>query len=144
MIPVEVEARPLAPGDRPSAEALLHCQIYAAFPQAGAVVHVHSVALTVLTRLTRGDLEFCGYEMLKAFGADTHDTTLILPVFANDQDMRRLAATIAVRLPTCPMGYALRGHGLTVWGSDMDDALGRLEATEFLLSCALAERTLSR
>ena len=144
VIAVDGEGRPLQPGDRPSAETPLHCQIYAVFPRANAVVHGHSVALTALTRVLPGDIKLTGYEVLKAFGADTHEATLVLPVFANDQDMPRLAATIAPRLPACRMGYALRGHGLTAWGNDMDDALGRLEAIEFLLACALAERSIAR
>lgn len=140
----DTAARPLDAGDRPSAETTLHCQIYAAFPDAGAVLHGHSVPLTALTRAQPGDIALSGYEVLKAFGTDTHDTTLVLPVFDNDQDMVRLAAAIAPRLRSCRMGYALRGHGLYAWGRDMDDALGRLEAAEFLLACALAERALAR
>ncbi len=144
VIEVDTRARPLNPGDRPSAETLLHCQIYTAFRGANAVVHGHSVALTVLTRVLPGDIELTGYEVLKAFGTDTHEATLVLPVFANDQDMLRLAAAIAPRLGSCRMGYALRGHGLYAWGTDMDDALSRLEATEFLLACALEERRFAR
>ena len=144
VIEVDMAGRPLVPGDRPSAETTLHCQIYATLPQARAVVHGHSVALTALTRVSPGDLEWSGYEMLKAFGTDTHDTALVVPVFANDQNMDRLAAAIAPRLRSCRMGYALRGHGFTAWGNDMDDALARLEAIEFLLRCTLAERSLAR
>lgn len=145
VIVVDRDACPLRPGDCPSAETRLHCQIYATFPGAGAVVHGHSVPLTVLTRLLPGDIALSGYEVLKAFeGVDTHETTLVLPVFANDQDMGRLAATIAPRLPECRMGYALRGHGLYAWGADMDEALSRMEAAEFLLACALEEKRLER
>lgn len=144
VIEVDGQARAVRPGDRPSAETLLHCQIYDAIPGANAVVHGHSVALTVLTRVLPGDIALTGYEVLKAFGTDTHEATVVLPVFANDQDMGRLAAAIAPRLPSCRMGYALRGHGIYAWGADMDDALSRLEAAEFLLACALEERRLAR
>ena len=144
VIEVDGAARAVVAGDRPSAETRLHCQIYEAFPAANAMVHGHSVPLTVLTRVLPGDIELTGYELLKAFGTDTHETTLVLPVFANDQDMERLAAVIAPRLGACRMGYALRGHGLYAWGIDMDDALSRLEAAEFLLACALEERRLAR
>ena len=140
VIEVDGAGRSLARGDRPSAETVLHCQIYDTFAGANAVVHGHSVALTVLTRVLPGDIALGGYEVLKAFDTDTHATTLTLPVFDNDQDMVRLAAAVAPRLAGCRMGYALRGHGLYAWGRDMDDALGRLEAIEFLLECALEER----
>ena len=143
VIAVDAAARAVVAGDRPSAETRLHCQIYATFPAVGAVVHGHSVALTVLTRVLPGDISLTGYEVLKAFGTDTHEATLVLPVFANDQDMERLAGVIAPRLAGCRMGYALRGHGIYAWGADMDDALSRLEAAEFLLACALEERKLA-
>lgn len=145
VIEVDLAARPRRAGDRPSAETLLHCQIYAAFPEVGAVVHGHSVAATVLTRAARGDIVLEGYEVLKAFdGVDTHATTLTLPVFDNDQDMARLVSVVATRLAACRMGYALRGHGVYAWGTHMDDALAKLEATEFLLACELAARSMAR
>ncbi|MBX9702297.1 MAG: class II aldolase/adducin family protein, partial [Acetobacteraceae bacterium] len=38
-----------------------------------------------------------------------------------------------------PPGYLIRGHGIYVWGSGMDQALMRLEALEFMLACELEE-----
>jgi methylthioribulose-1-phosphate dehydratase len=138
---VDEAGAPLSPG-RPSAETLLHCQIYRAFHTAGAVLHGHSVAGTVLSMATAApSLRFAGYEMLKAFeGQTTHDTSLDLPLVDNDQDMQRLAAVLAPLLPGCTMGYLIRGHGAYVWGPDMDSALARLEALEFLLACELDKR----
>ena len=50
--------------------------------------------------------------------------------------MPRLAARLAPLLaPDIP--YLIRGHGLYVWGSDIDQAFDRLEAVEFLLHCEL-------
>ena len=106
-------------------------------------MHGHSVALTVLTRVLPGDISLTGYEVLKAFGTDTHEATLVLPVFANDQGHGAVGGRDAPRLAGCRMGYALRGHGIYAWGADMDDALSRLEAAEFLLACALEERKLA-
>ncbi len=138
---VDDTGAPLSPG-RPSAETLLHCQIYTSFPTAGAVLHGHSVAGTVLSMATAAPvLRFSGYELLKAFaGQATHDTSLDLPLVDNDQDMTRLAGVLAPLLPGCAMGYLIRGHGAYVWGPDMDSALARLEALEFLLACALETR----
>src|ERR1700757_5038535 len=39
---VDLDGAPLTAGKKPSAETLLHCQIYRLFPQAGAVLHGHS------------------------------------------------------------------------------------------------------
>ncbi len=143
VIEVDLAGRALA--GRPSAETLLHCQIYRAFPEVGAVLHGHSVAGTVLSLAEPGaTIAFSGYELFKAFaGQHTHAATLALPVFANDQDMARLADLIGPHLPECPLGYYLRGHGVYVWAPDMDAALARLEALEFLLECELARRQIA-
>ena len=144
VIRVDREGRALVDGDRPSAETGLHCQIYEFVGDAGAVVHAHSRAATVLTRVLPGALTFEGYEMGKAFdGVDTHDARLVLPVFENDQDIERLSAALSPHLGACRMGYALRGHGVTLWGRDMEDALAKIEAAEFILDAALAERMLA-
>ena len=144
VIAVDRDGRPLGHGDRPSAETPLHCQIYRRFPEAGAVLHGHSVAGTVLSMAEPGPaIAFEGYELFKAFaGQTTHDRRLTLPLFANDQDMVRLAAAIEPHLATAPLGTYIRGHGAYVWAADMDAALARLEALEFLLECELARRQL--
>jgi methylthioribulose-1-phosphate dehydratase len=143
---VDMDGTPLTPGARPSAETGLHCQIYRVFLQAGAVLHGHSVAATVLSMVTPEPcIGFAGYEILKAFeGQRTHETTLRLPLFDNDQDIARLSRAMAPHLPACVLGYLIRGHGVYVWGPDMDTALARLEGLEFLLSCELERRKLMR
>jgi methylthioribulose-1-phosphate dehydratase len=142
VIEVDLDANVVTPDAKPSAETRLHCQIYHAFPGVGAVLHGHSVANTVLSMEEPGAaLSFTGYEVQKIFaGQTTHEATLHLPLVDNDQDMERLAAAIAPHLPTATMGYLIRGHGVYVWGPDMDMALARLEGLEFLLACALERR----
>ena len=142
IIEVDPDGQVITPGAKPSAETLLHCQIYSAFPGTGAVLHGHSVANTVLSlESPGGELSFTGYEVQKIFeGQTTHEATLTLPLFDNDQDMQRLAAKVAPHLPAMTMGYLIRGHGVYVWGPTMDMALARLEGLEFLLACALERR----
>ncbi len=144
IIAVDPYGRPLRQGDRPSAETALHCQIYRRFPEIGAVLHGHSVAGTVLSMAEPGDaIAFHGYELFKAFdGQTTHDQRLALPLLPNDQDMTRLAAAIEPHLAAAPLGTYIRGHGAYVWAADMDAAMARLEALEFLLECELARRQL--
>ena len=146
VIEVDFAGRPVVAGTKPSAETLLHCQILKQFPEAAAVVHGHSVAGTVLSMVETGEaLVFEGYELFKAFaGQATHEVRLPLPLFANDQDMARLAAKVAPHLAEMKLGYYIRGHGIYVWGPDMDTAVWRLEAIEFLLKCALQRRLLAR
>jgi methylthioribulose-1-phosphate dehydratase len=146
VIAVDGTGRPLNAGDRPSAETLLHCQIYRRFPDAGAVLHGHSVAGTVLSMLEpSAEIAFEGYELFKAFANQTtHAVRLTLRLFANDQDMTRLAAEIEPHLADAPLGYYIRGHGCYVWAADMESAFARLEAVEFLLDCELQRRQVSR
>jgi len=146
VIEVDFAGAALSAGDKPSAETLLHCQIYRSIPDAGAVLHGHSIAGTVLSMAEPGPaIVFSGYELFKAFaGQPTHAATLSLALFDNDQDMVRLSAAIAPQLANCPLGYYIRGHGAYVWAPEMDRALARLEALEFLLECELARRQLVR
>lgn len=146
VIEVALDGRSLTEGAKPSAETLLHCQIYRMFPGACAVLHGHSVAGTVLSLLhPDAEIVFTGFELFKAFaGQSTHDTTLGLKLFANDQDIGRLAGVIEPHLAGCAMGYYIRGHGAYVWAPDMNAALARLEALEFLLECELARRQIER
>ena len=139
--------RSLTPGSRPSAETLLHCQLYSLWPEVGSVLHGHSVAATALTlaRPQADRIDFEGYEIIKAWGAfTTHDVTASLLVVDNDQDMQRLASRLAPRLEAgnAPIGYVLRGHGVYVWGADVTTALNRMEALEFLLATEIERRKL--
>jgi methylthioribulose-1-phosphate dehydratase len=142
VIEVDLDGTPVTRDAKPSAETLLHCQIYRALPEVNAVLHGHSVANTVLSLETQAPaLTFSGYEVQKIFaGQTTHEATLHLPLFANDQDIGRLAGVIEPHLASVTMGYLIRGHGAYVWGPDMDMALARLEGLEFLLACALERR----
>jgi len=125
---------------KPSAETLLHCQLYRLFPPVGAVLHGHSVAATVLSMA--GAISFSQYEILKAFGFATHEVDVDLPVFENDQDIARLAKSVEPVLLEGPIGYVIRGHGVYAWGTTVEHAFWRLEALEFLLSCELERKRL--
>jgi methylthioribulose-1-phosphate dehydratase len=130
-------------GKRPSAETLLHCLVYAVDPQAGAVLHTHSVSGTVLSRALGDRIALTGYELLKIFpGTDTHDTTIALPLVDNSQDMAAMAEALRPLLeaqaPLVPAFY-IRGHGLYAWGPDLAAAENLVEALEFLFTCAWEE-----
>ncbi|WP_439598114.1 methylthioribulose 1-phosphate dehydratase [Falsiroseomonas sp.] len=129
-----------------SAETLLHCGIYRRFPEAGAVLHGHSIANTVLSRAAGESLVLAGYELLKVFpGLATHEAEVAVPVVENDQDIARMQRGLDALwdgLPSVPPGYLIRGHGSYVWAPDMPAALARMEGLEFMLDCALKERSL--
>ena len=138
---VDFDGRAVGSDHRPSAETLLHTQLYRRFPEVGCVLHTHSLTQTVASRLFAGagHVHLAGYELLKAFaGTSTHEVELDLPVLPNSQDMPTLAAQVDALLDAGPMwGYLIDGHGLYAWGRDMAEARRHLEAFEFLLGCEL-------
>lgn len=144
ILATDLQAQSLEPHKKPSAEALLHTQLYNWQSSIQAVLHTHSVNATVLSRLEAGSqIEFTDYELQKAFnGISSHEQPLLVPIFDNDQDMPRLAQQVQQWLdthPDCP-GYLIRGHGLYTWGASMQEALRHIEAFEFLLECELKVR----
>lgn len=144
VLATDLAGNSLEPGKKPSAETLLHTQLYSWNPQIGAVLHTHSVNATVLSRITAGDrIEFEDYELQKAFsGVSTHESKVLVPIFDNDQDIPRLAAKVQPWIEAHPdcVGYLIRGHGLYTWGARMSDALRQIEAFEFLFECELKTR----
>lgn len=132
---------------RPSAETPLHVQVYQRFPQTGCVLHPHTVATTVLSRILPDGVTLSDYEVLKAFpGIDTHASSLTIPVFPNDQDTLRLAQTVDAHMDEHGgiHAYIIREHGFYTWGRDVDEALRHVEALEFLLQCELELKRIGR
>lgn len=141
---IDADGEPLD-DKKPSAETLLHTWLYQWRPDIHAVLHTHSVRSTVLSRIADGEILLDGLEVMKAFaGIDTHDTELVIPVFPNDQNIRRLSKQVAEYLEEHPQvpGYLIAGHGLYTWGNSIAAALRHLEAFEFLFECALEMRRL--
>lgn len=144
VLATDMQGHSLEPGKKPSAETLLHTQLYSCDARINAVLHTHSVNATVLSRVTSGAvLVFEDYELQKAFsGVSTHESPVQVPIFENDQDIARLASRVQPWLdkhPDC-VGYLIRGHGLYTWGASMQDALRQVEAFEFLFECELKMR----
>ncbi|MCT0210630.1 MAG: methylthioribulose 1-phosphate dehydratase [Cyanobium sp.] len=128
---------------RASAETLLHLEIVQTCG-AGAVLHTHSPAATLLSRLalqSQQPNEICpagvvfeGLEMMKGLeGITTHHSRVVLPVVPNDQDLRRLSDLASPLLNDAPHGLLVGGHGLYAWGSNLFTAQRHVEILEFLL-----------
>lgn len=131
---------------KPSAETPLHVELYRRVPEANVILHPHTVESTVLSRVSGERINFSGYELAKAFpGIDTHESTVSIPVFPNDQDTHRLARTIDGYMHQHPRipAYLIRDHGFYTWGRDMDEALRHVEALQFLLTCELELRKIT-
>jgi len=156
---IDLTGKPIASSLKSSAETLLHVQLMADFPAIGAVLHTHSVASTVLSMVDpqRRQIEFAGYELVKVFdGYHTHETTAVVPIFDNSQDMTRLSAEVRAYLRQHPPnlgapkgvagipGYLIRGHGVYTWGADMAAAKRHVEGLEFLFACELERVRIGR
>lgn len=136
---VDVDGRPLEAGRKSSYETGLHTQLYRFAPDVGSVLHVHSVANTVLSR-QHDSIRLSGYELLKILpGITEPSVTVEIPVFGNDQDIAQLARQVDARMrePTPIPAYLIAGHGLYVWGRTVREARYRLEALEFMFECEL-------
>ncbi|MFI4955573.1 MAG: methylthioribulose 1-phosphate dehydratase [Gammaproteobacteria bacterium] len=141
ILTVDLNGNVLNSTRKPSDETLLHLAMYKLDPEINAVLHVHTVANTVLSRYVKQSmLSLQDYEMLKPFrGVTTHQTTIEIPILDNSQDMTVLATQISSQyssLKNC-YGFLVRGHGCYVWGNSIVDAKRHLETLEFLLTCEL-------
>ncbi|MCP9915388.1 methylthioribulose 1-phosphate dehydratase [Cyanobium sp. ATX 6F1] len=146
LIVVDGDGQVLRGHGRASAETLLHLEIVRR-SGAGAVLHTHSQAATLLSRRALatdrhspgasgadGSVVLEQLEMLKGLkGIHSHDTRVRLPVLANDQDLRRLSVRAAPLLADAPQGLLIAGHGLYAWGDALFSARRHLEILEFLL-----------
>jgi len=145
-IEVDIATSQSLSGRKPSAETGLHTMIYRLFPEAGAVLHTHTVNSTVLSRAEKGAaLKLQGYEMQKTLaGQSSHLDSVSIALFDNDQDIAALAGRIENFAAANPLryGFLLRGHGLTCWGRDVNEARRHLEGLEFLFQCELQLRLL--
>jgi len=145
---VEIATDRAPSGRKPSAETGLHTLIYRLYPEANAVLHVHTVNATVLSRVEKlAALKLAGYEMQKSLSGQTsHLDTVSIPLFDNDQDIPALARRIEIYARQTPInyGFLLRGHGLTCWGRSVAEARRHLEGLEFLFECEMQRRLLER
>ncbi len=147
LIVVDAAGQVLEGTGKASAETALHLEIVARCG-AGAVLHTHSQAATLLSRQAlaapnggqaprpKGDGAVLveGLEMLKGLeGIHTHASSIAIPVLANDQDLPRLSQRAGPLLGDAPQGLLIAGHGLYAWGQSLSQAIRHLEILEFLL-----------
>jgi methylthioribulose-1-phosphate dehydratase len=142
----DLQGRPEQAGRKTSYETGLHTQLYRFDEKIGAVLHVHSIANTVLSRRLPA-VRLSGYELLKLLpGIVDPDVMVEIPVFANDQDIARLSVEIDAHMKSISAtsaeqaavpAYLIAGHGLYAWGETVAQARHRVEALEFMFECEL-------
>lgn len=124
---------------KPSAETFIHKVIYEVFGDANYVFHTHSLYGTLLSKTKKRGFFLKDYELLKAFPKiTTHESSVFVPVFENNQDIKALSLSIKEYLEKnkkSTYGFLLYSHGLYSWGKDFIDAFSRIEAFEFMLKC---------
>lgn len=131
---------------KPSAETLLHTQLYRRDAAIGAILHTHSLNATLISMSATGRedaLLLEGLELLKAFaGTDSHLAVLRIPILDNTQDISTLAREVDAAMDQHGTGhvYLIRGHGIYTWGRDMNEAMRHLEAIEYLLEYSWRSR----
>ena len=148
LITVDGDGQLLGGNGKPSAETLLHLAIVKS-QGAGAVLHTHSQAATLLSKLacpsgkSAGWIKVTGLEMLKGLqGIKSHEEEVKIPVLANDQDLKRLSAAAQPFLLDAHHGLLIAGHGLYAWGANLEVAKRHLEILEFLLENQWREQLL--
>ena len=136
---VNMDGQPLD-GHTPSAETLLHTQLYQRDAAIGAVLHTHSVKASLVSMNREGSVVWEGLELLKALnGIKTHHSRVEIPIFDNTQDIAVLAKEVDNWMADCVSNnsiahaYLIKGHGLYSWGRDLAQALRHIEALEYLL-----------
>jgi methylthioribulose-1-phosphate dehydratase len=134
---------------RPSAETLLHTQIYNFYENVNVVFHTHSINGVIISKIigANGVLELKNYELLKAFrGVQTHAHTELVPVFANNQNIKQLADDVEqfMRIKPEIHGYLIEGHGLYTWGTSVSEATRNIEAFEALFEMEITLRQLNK
>lgn len=136
---IDSDANPLD-GKQPSAETLLHTNLYRRYTDIRCILHPHSINAVVIAKLFPKGFMLANYELLKAFaGIDTHESKIEIPVFANDQNIPRLAAVVDDYLDRHNLvyGYIIENHGLYCWGSSVEETLRYLEALDYLFECEI-------
>ena len=137
LLATDMEGRAADSAKKPSAETALHVVIYRARPDAGAILHVHSIWNTLLSGrfADLGYVPLKGYELLKGLSeVSTHEHEERVPILRNSQDYEELSVEMVETLRTNVdmHGVLLSRHGLYTWGKSVAEARRHLEALEFL------------
>ncbi len=137
LLEVDAGGAVLSGTGKPSAETGLHLVLYRLRPDAGAILHVHSIWNTLISA-RNGSLGYVpieGYELLKGLsGVTTHAHLERVPILENSQNYAELASQLESALDANPQahGVLLSRHGLYTWGQSVAEARRHLEALEFL------------
>lgn len=135
LIVVDEQGKVVEGSGKASAETAIHIVLAKKYG-AKSTLHTHSIWNTVhsLSIKPFQSMKLEGYEMLKALGEKTHETSIQIPVFPNTQDIDIFADALDDEHETYQdmKGFLMAGHGLYSWGDSIYSAKRHIEALEFL------------
>lgn len=124
MVKIDYEGKVLRGGKAPSSEWHFHCRVMAAKPNAGALLHTHSINATTLACLGRGIPPF-HYMIAVAGGRDIRCAPYA--TFGTEKLADAVLEALDGRL-ACLMA----NHGMIVLGRNLEDAFKRAVEIETL------------
>ncbi|MBW7474141.1 methylthioribulose 1-phosphate dehydratase [Paenibacillus oenotherae] len=118
---------------KPSAETLIHCEIYR-LTGCGAIFHTHTVFNNIVSELfwERKSIPVDGVELIKAFNIWEEEAHIEIPIVSNFAHIPSIVPEVTERLDPRIPGIMLRKHGIYAWGANAFEAKRHLEAFEFL------------
>lgn len=118
---------------KPSAETLIHCEIYKQ-TGCGAIFHVHTVFNNLVSEWfwNRKSVPVDGVELIKAFNIWDEEAHIEIPIVSNFADIPRIVPEVTERLDQRIPGILLRKHGIYAWGANAFEAKRHIEAFEFI------------
>lgn len=124
-------------GWKPSSEWALHARLYAARPEARAIVHAHPPHCVALSCLREPMPPF--HYMIAAFGGDEVPCAPYA-TFGTEALAETVAVTMGARYHACLMA----NHGMIALGADLESAYQRAETVETLARQYHLARTMGR
>jgi L-fuculose-phosphate aldolase len=121
----------LAGHRRPSSEMAMHLAVYAALPQAGAVLHAHPPIATGFAQAGKTIDARSSNEGLAILGPEVP----LIPYARPGTD--ELAETVRAHLKLRNRAYLMRNHGVLTWGSDLWSAYDVLDTLELFAQSLL-------
>jgi methylthioribulose-1-phosphate dehydratase len=118
---------------KPSAETLIHCEIYR-LTGAGAIFHIHSVFNSIVSEYfwDRKAVPVDGVELIKGLNIWEEEAHIDIPIVSNFANIPSIIPEVTDRLDSRIPGILLRKHGIYAWGANAFEAKRHIEAFEFL------------